>query len=31
MTKQIYPCLWFNGQAKAAADFTAQFFPTQEY
>ena len=20
MKKQIYPCLWFDGQAKAAAD-----------
>lgn len=21
MTNQIYPCLWFDGQAKAAAEF----------
>jgi predicted 3-demethylubiquinone-9 3-methyltransferase (glyoxalase superfamily) len=26
MTKQIYPCLWFDGQAKAAADFYCSIF-----
>lgn len=27
MTKEIYPCLWFDGQAKAAADFYCSIFP----
>ena len=26
MTKQIYPCLWFDGQAKAAADYYCSIF-----
>jgi predicted 3-demethylubiquinone-9 3-methyltransferase (glyoxalase superfamily) len=26
MNKQIYPCLWFDGQAKAAADFYCSIF-----
>jgi predicted 3-demethylubiquinone-9 3-methyltransferase (glyoxalase superfamily) len=26
MTKQIYPCLWFNGQAQAAAAFYCKIF-----
>jgi predicted 3-demethylubiquinone-9 3-methyltransferase (glyoxalase superfamily) len=26
MTKEIYPCLWFNGQAKAAAEFYCSVF-----
>ena len=26
MTHQIYPCLWFDGQAKAAADFYCSVF-----
>jgi predicted 3-demethylubiquinone-9 3-methyltransferase (glyoxalase superfamily) len=26
MTKQIYPCLWFDGQAKAAATFYCSVF-----
>ncbi len=26
MKKNIYPCLWFNGQAKAAADFYCSVF-----
>ena len=26
MTKQIYSCLWFDGQAKAAADFYCSVF-----
>jgi predicted 3-demethylubiquinone-9 3-methyltransferase (glyoxalase superfamily) len=26
MTNQIYPCLWFNGQAKAAADHYCSIF-----
>lgn len=27
MTKNIYPCLWFDGQAKQAADFYCSIFP----
>ncbi|MES2478323.1 MAG: VOC family protein [Bacteroidota bacterium] len=27
MTHQLYPCLWFDGQAKAAADFYCSIFP----
>jgi predicted 3-demethylubiquinone-9 3-methyltransferase (glyoxalase superfamily) len=30
MTKQMYPCLWFNGQAKAAADFYCTIFPNSK-
>lgn len=26
MTKQIYPCLWFENQARAAADFYCSIF-----
>lgn len=26
MTNQIHPCLWFDGQAKAAADFYCSIF-----
>jgi predicted 3-demethylubiquinone-9 3-methyltransferase (glyoxalase superfamily) len=26
MTKQIYPCLWFDGQAQAAAKFYCRIF-----
>jgi predicted 3-demethylubiquinone-9 3-methyltransferase (glyoxalase superfamily) len=26
ITTQIYPCLWFNGEAKAAADFYCSIF-----
>jgi predicted 3-demethylubiquinone-9 3-methyltransferase (glyoxalase superfamily) len=26
MTSQIYPCLWFNGQAKEAAEFYCSVF-----
>jgi predicted 3-demethylubiquinone-9 3-methyltransferase (glyoxalase superfamily) len=26
MTNQIYPCLWFDGQAKTAADFYCSIF-----
>lgn len=26
MTQPIYPCLWFDGQAKAAADFYCSVF-----
>ncbi|MES2431007.1 MAG: VOC family protein [Bacteroidota bacterium] len=26
MTDQIYPCLWFDGQAKAAAEFYCSVF-----
>jgi predicted 3-demethylubiquinone-9 3-methyltransferase (glyoxalase superfamily) len=26
MANQIYPCLWFDGQAKAAADFYCSIF-----
>jgi len=27
MSNQIYPCLWFDGQAKAAAEFWTGIFP----
>ncbi|MEO7311203.1 MAG: VOC family protein [Chitinophagaceae bacterium] len=27
MTKPMYPCLWFDGQARAAADFYCTIFP----
>ena len=27
MNKQLYPCLWFDGQARAAADFYCTIFP----
>jgi predicted 3-demethylubiquinone-9 3-methyltransferase (glyoxalase superfamily) len=30
MTNQIYPCLWFDGQAKAAADFYCEIFSHSE-
>lgn len=30
MTKQTYPCLWFNGQAKAAAEFYSHIFPNSK-
>lgn len=30
MTKQMYPCLWFNGQAKEAADFYCTIFPNSK-
>lgn len=26
MTNKIYPCLWFNGQARAAAEFYCSIF-----
>ena len=26
MTKQIYPCLWFDGEAKAAAEYYCSIF-----
>ena len=26
MTKPIYPCIWFDGQAKAAADYYCSVF-----
>ena len=26
MTKQLYPCIWFDGQAKEAADFYCSIF-----
>lgn len=26
MAKQIYPCLWFDGQARAAADYYCSIF-----
>jgi len=26
MTNQMYPCLWFDGQAKAAADYYCSIF-----
>ena len=27
MKKQLYPCLWFDGQAKEAAEFYCTIFP----
>jgi len=30
MTNQIYPCLWFDGQAKAAAEFYCSVFPNSK-
>jgi predicted 3-demethylubiquinone-9 3-methyltransferase (glyoxalase superfamily) len=30
MTQQLYPCLWFDGQAKAAADFYCTIFPNSK-
>jgi predicted 3-demethylubiquinone-9 3-methyltransferase (glyoxalase superfamily) len=30
MTNQIYPCLWFDGQAKAAAAFYCSIFPNSK-
>jgi len=30
MSKQLYPCLWFDGQAKAAADFYCSIFPNSK-
>lgn len=27
MTKQMYPCLWFDGRAREAADFYCNIFP----
>lgn len=30
MSKQLYPCLWFKGQAKEAADFYCGIFKSSE-
>jgi predicted 3-demethylubiquinone-9 3-methyltransferase (glyoxalase superfamily) len=30
MKKQIYPCLWFDGQAREAADFYCTIFPNSK-
>jgi predicted 3-demethylubiquinone-9 3-methyltransferase (glyoxalase superfamily) len=30
MAKQLYPCLWFDGQAKAAAEFYCTIFPNSK-
>jgi predicted 3-demethylubiquinone-9 3-methyltransferase (glyoxalase superfamily) len=30
MTNQIYPCLWFDGQAQAAAAFYCSIFPNSK-
>ena len=30
MNKQLYPCLWFDGQARAAADFYCGIFPASK-
>lgn len=30
MANQIYPCLWFNGQAKEAAAFYCSIFPNSK-
>jgi predicted 3-demethylubiquinone-9 3-methyltransferase (glyoxalase superfamily) len=28
MSNKLYPCLWFDGQAKAAAEFYCSVFKT---
>jgi predicted 3-demethylubiquinone-9 3-methyltransferase (glyoxalase superfamily) len=30
MKNQMYPCLWFDGQAKAAAEFYCSIFPASK-
>ena len=30
MTNSVYPCLWFDGQARAAADFYCTIFPNSK-
>jgi predicted 3-demethylubiquinone-9 3-methyltransferase (glyoxalase superfamily) len=30
MKKQLYPCLWFDGKARAAADFYCSIFPNSK-
>jgi predicted 3-demethylubiquinone-9 3-methyltransferase (glyoxalase superfamily) len=30
MTNRLYPCLWFDGQAKAAAEFYCSIFPNSK-
>lgn len=30
MKNQLYPCLWFDGQAKEAATFYCSFFPNSK-
>jgi predicted 3-demethylubiquinone-9 3-methyltransferase (glyoxalase superfamily) len=30
MSNKIYPCLWFDGQAKAAAEFYSNIFPNSK-
>ena len=30
MKQQMYPCLWFDGQARAAADFYCTIFPNSK-
>lgn len=30
MKKKMYPCLWFDGQARAAADFYCAIFPNSK-
>lgn len=30
MNKQMYPCLWFDDQARAAADFYCAIFPNSK-
>lgn len=30
MTKQLHPCLWFNGNARTAADFYCSIFPNSK-
>ena len=30
MTNHIYPCLWFDGQAREVADFYCSIFPNSE-
>ena len=30
MTKPIFPCLWYDGKAREAADFYCQIFPNSK-
>lgn len=30
MTNQLYPCLWFDGNARAAAEFYCSIFPNSK-
>ena len=30
MSNNIHPCIWYDGNAKAAANFIVLFFPNQK-